>query len=459
VVAVIIAGARLARGGAMKRAFILGIVLLGIGRVASADTTVHGGGHVVRVPHPNGVDDTAVIQSALDRCVAHGPGCTVQLAEGRYLTRQLVVYDFRGTFEGRGAERTIIEALPNLRVDCYIPETDTYWPPDPTVHPWASLIIFVDGDIRVSDLAIRITAVPSTQPYYIGLDWQAGALLDGIRFMGKHRTNATVARVAVEGREDPDPNTSIWGFNLNNAITYAGELPTGSGIAYDYYRISGTLSVSASSFKTQASGVMATVVKDGRVTIGGSPSAGNVFENVVGAIDLESLESSVVEVSHNRVLSTSWFAAWVIPWCCGFLPAMPSQFLFHDNDFRPAGESADGIILMDDPVAPWIDAVIAHNTIRATNIGYGGISVYNTKGTTVWGNRVSGSGANAIGIWNGSYARVLGNEVEDFKAGTAQIVLDPTTSHATVVCDTRHDTVLDQGTDNKLRGCRLVTTP
>ena len=38
----------------------------------------------VHVAPPDGTDDTVDMQKALDDCVAHGPGCSVQLAAGTY---------------------------------------------------------------------------------------------------------------------------------------------------------------------------------------------------------------------------------------------------------------------------------------------------------------------------------------------------------------------------------------
>src|ERR1700693_1565307 len=83
-------------------------------------TTAFAGGPTIRVAPPNGTNDTANIQAALNACVAQGPDCTVQLREGKYLTKQLVTYNFRGTFKGMGMGRTTVEALPNLTV--YIPD-------------------------------------------------------------------------------------------------------------------------------------------------------------------------------------------------------------------------------------------------------------------------------------------------------------------------------------------------
>lgn len=112
-------------------------------------STAQAGSYTARVLSPNGVDDTASIQAALDACVAHGSDCTVQLAAGTDHTRQLVAYNFYGTFKGQGMNNTTIEALP------YLPVTlDFLQPcqPNTTTCLWPTLMIFVDGNIRISDL-------------------------------------------------------------------------------------------------------------------------------------------------------------------------------------------------------------------------------------------------------------------------------------------------------------------
>ena len=68
----------------MKRdspVMVLVVVLLML-----APVTAWARGYTVLVAPPNGADDTTNLQSALDTCVAHGKGCTVQLAAGTYLT-------------------------------------------------------------------------------------------------------------------------------------------------------------------------------------------------------------------------------------------------------------------------------------------------------------------------------------------------------------------------------------
>jgi len=418
---------------------------------------------IVNVPPPNGTDDTANLQAALDTCVAYGKNCTVQLAAGNYLTKQLVAYNFRGTFKGKGRDKTIIEALPNLPVNGWDQDNTTWWLPNTTDHTWPDLILFIDGDIRVSDLAINVTAVPAVQTWWFGgLDWHA--MLTALRFMGQSRTNATVERVAIQGT--PDDTTLFYGVNLLNGLGYNGDLPK-SNVFHDAYPLSGNLTVSASSWMTVGDAIFvgggSSVVKDSRIIIGGSPQGGNTAQDEPGnhlllfGIDLENLENSVAEVSYN-VVGGGYIALDVIPG--GATATKPSLFLLHHNTLKPSGADADGLVLVDDPTNKWIFALIYNNTVEAQDIGYGGISAYFTNGTTILNNKLTGNGADGIGIWGGTYAAVLGNNVTDFTAvpdfGLAQIVLDDTTTHSTAVCKTPNDTAMNLGTDNKLIGCQEV---
>ena len=316
--------------------------------------------------------------------------------------------------------------------------------------------MFVDGDIHVSDLAIDVPSVPSTTPYFLFGYFKVAALIDAVRFMGQYRTNASVERVAITGMPD-NSDTGLYGHNVNNGAVFLGEFPR-SQAPFDYYFLSGTFSVTDSYFKTVSGGTGGgAFLKDSRIVIGGSPSSGNVFEDVATGVDLESIENSVVEVSYNNVASVEGFSGvYIAPWCCR-LVSNPSLFLVHDNTLKPKGPTTDGVFLYDDPANNWIYALVSNNTVEAQN-GYDGIGAYNTTGAAILNNKISGNGADGIGIWNGTYAALLGNDVRSFTASPdlAQIVLDGTTTHSTVVCKTSKDTAMNLGTDNKLIGCQQL---
>jgi hypothetical protein len=327
--------------------------------------------NLVQVQPPNGTDDTLVLQKALDKCVKQGPGCTVQLQAGKYTTSQLVEYNFRGTFRGAGQTLTTIEALPNLTVNSGDAVADGECLPNLTDCLWPSLIIFVDGNIAVSDLAISEPWTPAnattgaTTPWTISGSGPFTVLVDALRFMGQRRTDVSVDRISIQGATDSSA-TSFSGYNLINGVLYAGELPR-SSTPFDYYTLSGSLSVRNSSFSTMYDGGFADgFLTSVNATIGGSPSTGNGFDNVCEGIDLESAQNSMFDVSYNTVSATCFAGAdvAVYPWGGPFVPSRPSQYRIHDNTLvtPPDAPYLMGVFLWNDPANPWIQAQIWNNT-------------------------------------------------------------------------------------------------
>jgi len=434
--------------------------------VLAASTSAVAGQFIVYVPPPNGTDDTANIQAALDTCVTYGKNCTVQFAAGTYLTRQLVAYNFRGTFKGLGRDQTTIEALPNIVVNIPDPIAHGECLPNTTSCLWPSLIIFVDGDIHVSDLSIHITAPPGTATTgWTVFGLEISSLLDGLRFMGQHPTDVSIDRISIEGLPDNSPNSFGIvvgfgvGFNVVNEIIYTGELPR-SATPFDYYFLTGSLTVRNSSFKMAIDGVSQDgFLRSGHITLGGSPSTGNIFENVFVGMDIEASESSVFKISHNESSGIA-NGMWVIPWQPVFVPSSPSLYLIHDNKFSTTGSFSQGILLFNDPTNPWILAMIWNNSIEPQDILSDGIDALNTKGTAIWNNNITGTGFDAIGLFGSTLSRVIGNNVSAFtpdpSVGLAQIFLDPSTTSDLVVCSSATDTVLNQGTNNLVIGCQQL---
>ena len=437
-------------------------VLLSILFACLTVATSWAGSPIVYVPRPSGTDDTANIQAALDKCVAYGKDCTVQLAAGTYFTRQLVAYNFRGTFMGRGKDKTTIEALPYLPANI-----DWLQPcqPNTTTCLWPTLMIFVDGDINISDLSVHMTATDGTATS------PPGQIETAIRLMGQYSTtNVHIDRIEMEGRPD---STSGSGFNVGNGIMYTGELSGSSanpielpcGAAGGFYFVSGSYTVRNSLFKSMWDGVSQDgCVRSTQVMIGGSPSTGNTFENLIVGIDLESAEDSHFEISYN-VSSGISESMWVVPWLSSvFVPRKPSTYMIHDNTFFTTQPYATGVLLYNDtPGNPWIDAVIWNNNIQLQEGPSDGIDAVYTKGTMILNNTVTGSGWDAIGLYGSTSSALVHNNVSDFApdpttGSAARIYLDPGTSHDLVVCAESTDTVLNQGTNNVVIGCQQAAT-
>jgi hypothetical protein len=431
----------------LRVAFLWGMLTL----VMLLPATVWAGGNTVRVPPPNGVNDTANIQKALNKCVALGPGCTVQLQAGTYLSTQVIVHNFQGTFKGMGKNRTTIEAL-------FLPANF----PDPVVEAcnpnftdclWTTLITFIDGNISVSDLTINVTLVPATQPWLDdGTSYEN--VFAPLEFTGQHPMNVTIDRIAINGM--PDPNDPF-GFNIENGVHYSGEFAR-SKKPGDFYFLSGSYTVRNSYFNNTGVAISEDgFVTGARITIGGSPGAGNYTQSDDGGIDLESSQKSVFDVSYNNT-SGIYAGAWVVPYSFPYVASGPSHYFIHDNNFTGTEQYADGMYLYDEPASPFIQAAVWNNTAQVQATLSEGIGVYNTKGTAVWNNTVTGSdGYDGVGLWSSSQDTVIGNNVSGFTVdptvGFAQVYLDPSTTYDLIVCSSPTNTVLNQGTNNVVVGC------
>ena len=201
-------------------------------------------------------------------------------------------------------------------------------------------------------------------------------------------------------------------------------------------------------------------VRSAHITIGGSPDTGNHLEGLVGGIDMETLESSVVEISYNES-SGSFSGMWIVPWVGPFVSTSPTRYLIHDNKFFNTGQFAPCLFLVDNLTNPWIKAAIWDNDVKVQNSLSGGIIVENTKGTATWNNFIAGSnGLEAVGLFSSALDTLINNNVSGFTidgtVGAAQIYLDPSTTYDLVLCTGPSDTVLNQGTNNLVIGCQQL---
>jgi hypothetical protein len=277
--------------------------------------------------------------------------------------------------------------------------------------------------------------------------------------MGQHPTDVTIDRIRMEGQ--PSALSTDFGYNVTNGVHYSGEFPRSSA-RFDYYFLSGSFTLQSSFFNNLFVAVSQDAFStSSRITIGGSPSAGNHVENTCGGLDMEASENSVFEISYNESSGTC-AGMWVVPTWVPFVPSSPSRYLIHDNKFTGTGQYADGFYFQDDAANPWIQAAAWNNTVEVQSFPSEGIGVYYTKGTAVWNNSVTGSdGTDGIGLWSTSFDAVANNNVSGFTvdstSGLAQIYLDPSTTNDLVVCAERSDTVLNQGTNNAIIGCQQST--
>lgn len=403
----------------------------------------------IKVPRPNGLDDTANLQAALDAAVTHGPGATVQLAAGTYRTNQLVATNFQGRLKGAGQTQTTLVAKANLPVNV----GDGQWPLPDASHPWPVLITFIDGDIRVSDLAISVpTADGTATAVYDSPQFGDGVsgLISVLLFMGQYPTNAVVERVAITGAQDVTP----WGYNVITGINYSSYYPD-SGNPGGTLWLKGNFTVQNCTLRTMGLGTgFNGRHQDNQVVIGGAPGRGNVIQDVILGIDLELAQNAGFEVSFNQVSARMvglWETKIFSQGAASYPPTAPSGFFIHDNTFTITGAEAPGeqgaIAIIDTAASPWIRASVYNNRIAMDDMYSYGIIATHTQGTTIRSNTFTGMGTSGINLAGATLATVEDNRFGDFVANTCDIFIDGSSSGNRVILASPDDTVEDYGTD------------
>jgi hypothetical protein len=246
---------------------------------------------------PTNVDDTDNLQCAFDAATRAGRGTTVRLVAGTYVTRQIVMRDFRGSFRGEGDEATIVtnpeEPMPVARTEWHLAEPSRD-------HPWPMLFTALHSAISVSDMTFRIRGATPLQDWTGGPECGTEAAgpcvndLAAVFFVGpdwsnpeRNQGSASFLRIVVEGERNetlwPEPGGSYFGYNAISGI-YAFGNP-----------LRGTLRLTSSTVRTIYDAVQVAVLSDSRVSV-----RRNVFDDVGGATFGE-LKGSWLDFAYNQV--------------------------------------------------------------------------------------------------------------------------------------------------------------
>jgi hypothetical protein len=410
--------------------FLIAILVLSSGSmVAFAKSNAH-------VVKPNGIDDTADIQAALNACVGAGPWCTVQLVKGTYyVTSQITVYGFQGSFVGMGQGVTNIEvpvSLPPPAAAYNQPDLSSVWwlaDPGPS-NPWPDIFTFVGGTFSISGMTITDTTYNAigTPGWYSYPNTPFTALEAAIYITGgipqQPQASAVVDHVTVVG--GPGPTISE-GTNMWNAIAYGGAFVVPSqnvpgGNFNDYILLPGTFSLTNSVFESVATGSVigdtggatATVcynsfsndpgpliffldVSNTKMTFCGNQASDVGVAGGYGYNAIEGLESVVDTVA----------------------PFSPSTVYILNNNFQ-LSNGASAVELQDASHAYFgvpgtLNAVILGNNFQdgyagGNNWYYSVIYSMSLKSTTVSANYIAGGGSPGVSIagWSGT---VSGNTI------------------------------------------------
>lgn len=411
-----------------------------------------GSNYTVYVDPPSGGDDTAVLQAALDECMTgHPTGCTVQLSAGTYKSKQLIGESFHGSLKGMGMDVTIIQVLAPLEVTAgpVGPGFFDVNPPSRT-NKYPMLIVFMVGDITVSDMTFKVSEPEPVVPWCyrdLGCGWTH---LYGLLGVVGTSANFLVDRVGFEGGLGTTPT----GRNYDNG-------PFFSGISMDD-PLRGTFKVVSSRVRNGEDSLLVWGVRNAQIIIGGSPSEGNVVEpGALGGAFVD-LDHSVFEYSYNNVTVDTWGGLYLVQGEF-FLPQEASQFLIQHNTFN-AAYSIDGILAAD--YGPprgrgkTADYVIRDNRIQLAGSevtpAWAGIEAVFLDGAVISNNRILGGSTVGIALEGASQCMIKANNMENLNADWARIGLltaDIYPSHdTTVVGFGQKANVYDEGFNNTLVG-------
>ena len=380
---------------------------------------------------PSGGDDTLAIRQAFLTCIAVGPGCTVRLTEGTFVTRQHVIEGFHGAFVGAGSDRTFIEPLAPL----YVTDAEMVLMNHPTdEEPWPILFLFIDANMTMADLGFRVTDYEVTTPWNI-YGMQITALATLVSLTGED-ARVDVERVAMESGEG-----TFFGVSVINGIFVQGVLPGPSGGFGDRPPFSGTVTVRDSRFIGPDGGVLIHNVEGANVSVRDS-----VFDGVFSLVVADASDS-LVEIANNDIATVDTGIELV----AGLFtqPTAPSRVVITGNTLRvPAG--AQGVTLADEADVPTLQVLLQGNVFEldGASAGVGGFA----RGVTVRDNLMRGTADAGVRIGAlpagdaadadeeaaaPSFADgwvVVGNDLTGLAAAMAAYVLTDGARDALVVC-------------------------
>ncbi len=210
--------------------------------------------------------------------------------------------------------------------------------------------------------------------------------------------NLSLNRVKIEG-----------GF-VEGELAPWGRLNTDYAVAAEPWNwpgpLVGTMSIKGSVFLNVNIAIGAYYLGSSNVTIGGSPSTGNLFEDVEVPITLVQLDGSSSEISYNNIIRTNWLGIEL-----NQAPLEPTQtasrFVVEHNDITvvptyaiDSGWLSDAIDILDwnwdDPTSVKSEFVVSDNTIQLSHGTGSGIVLIQDAGSIISNNQISGTGFAAL---------------------------------------------------------------
>ncbi len=444
-------------------ALVVFALLLSLTGMAQAEPVGPCGPNVTQVGNvftvtPNGSDDTANLQCAMDAAMAAGPNSTIRLAAGVFHSGFIGTDQFNGTIKGMGLDKTLIEALPDL--NCA--DNGTLWN-------------FISVKLHIADLSFHVADetpcnveiqdpayewIGHALPYVIVIDgtqpWQ-GPEADICLPFSSAPVDIRVDSVSIRGENGEMP---AWGDDTFSSNVYGG-----IGI-YDYCNDTPagvqtwSLKVTASRFEHIGIAVEGAWLKGMRVQVGGSLRQGNFFDKtMISPVSAHHNRNVVADVSYNRMLNNHGTGFWTTSMGATEL----ATYKVHHNTISAMGVG-NGAMVDDDSYlngTPSLAVSITQNNFILDGADVWGIAALDGKDFVIANNRFSGFAG--IGILAGqmgyegdplvsaSHFLIKANNLNKFNSVEAPIFLSNTSANCTVVGKSK-DYVEDYGTNNVITG-------
>jgi hypothetical protein len=436
---------------AKARRSVLPWVVAAVLPVVPAPAAAEGHHHACLAPR--GHDDTAALQHALETCSGARHHCTVRLCEGTFHTGILRVRNFRGTLRGAGSDRTVLRALPDLRVSEDVRDFFRVDPFEPG-QPWPYLLQFVEGDGRVEDLGILVPAPPAgsnpTTGWYLLDDGPIYELRGGILVTGREEVEFEVSDVRVAAE---NPGTEL-GTTLFSGVELGGLIfnPDDAG-DFPVFPARGRYEIERSRFDGVLTGTSIAELAAARVTV-----SRNHYRSTV-AVDVIDADRSGISVVDNR-WTVSYRGLQVRQNVDG-APSQASRLVVAANrgKLRPLFPGFGDALAFEDPAggssadpgATSLSVLGNSWTLGEADAGAAsGITVSGAAPLHVGANRLAGRAATGISVGATEGCRIWANAMDELDtAGGPDVLLGPDTSDC-VAFVAAGDVVQDDGSANRV---------
>lgn len=407
------------------------------------------------VVEPEGPEnDTENLRNAFQEAAERPGRVLIQLTQGTYYLDYMVIQDFEGWFRGAGKDKTVIHPVPG-GID--IPVTTPFLETEPF------FINFRGGDIQISDMSFDINLDEPVEPY----DWWSG---DQVTFMTavirisgstpeNYTANSLIRNISVKGRRvDLHDFTP---YNVDNAIVIGG--------GYGTLPLGGNHLVQNCDFLSAETGINSLGASYSKLVFGGSPALGNSMKNLNTGIFILGSEASDFQISFNRMEDMHAYGGIEIvqesttpPFA--YLNPGGSKFMIHKNSIELAPDPySNAIALWDyleqsDPDKK-SDFKVIGNTASLCMPWQGFLASYAPNDVMAVRNKISGEAMTGIWVYGPSHGfQLVNNDFTNFNSIDADIFLS-VYSHDNMVMAGHQTTVLDQGTNNTMRGNVELVSP